>query len=362
MVSQAAQFHTARTAFAAGQGVAIGAELTALSAPMILCTTSGSTGAAPKVIRRSLASWRASAEVNAQLFAYRASDCFACLGAAQHSLALYAAFEASHCGAKLLSGAGLRARAQGALLQQASVLHATPSQIRLLAGQPPMPARLLLLGGGALDPATAALAAELFPQAQVRSYFGASETSFITLADAQTPQGSVGRAYPQVALRLLGADGQPMPQGSAGEIAVQSPYLFERYDQGADPQTRWIDGYLAFGEIGQLDSAGNLTLLGRKNRMFTVAEQNLFPEAMEAWFLAQTGVRQAAVLPRADGLRGAHPVAFVQGGAPEALLSDARAAFGPTLAPRRVVALPDWPLLPAGKTDLQALAAMVKAL
>ena len=93
--------------------------------------------------------------------------------------------------------------------------------------------------------------------------------------------------------------------------------------------------------------------------MVTVADQNVFPEEIEAFLLGQPGVTQAAVLPRADALRGHVLEAVVMGGDAAALLSACRRRLGPLKTPRRVLQVGDWPLLASGKTDLAALQGIV---
>ncbi len=352
----------AKEALRAGGGLALsGGVILALQDPVIETSTSGSTGPAPKILRRSIASWEASFAVNRARFSYHSEDIFAHFGAPKASIGLYTLFEAVRAQAGLVLNA--------ADLAAATILHATPTQLRqfLARARSPLPRlRLILAGGGALDAATRSALQSLAPQAQIHAYFGAAETSFITMTEADTPEGSVGRPYPNVELALLPLAGQdPDKSSNFGEIAVASPYLFDGYLAGTDPLTRTAPlpsgaRGLAFGEVGRRDGQGNLWLLGRVNRMFTVADQNLFPEALEAWLMAQEGVLHAAILPRPDALREAVPVGFycVKSEAcadPDALLAKARAEFGPLLAPRRLTEVCDWPLLPSGKTDLRAL-------
>ncbi len=63
--------------------------------------------------------------------------------------------------------------------------------------------------------------------------------------------------------------------------------------------------------------------------MVTVADQNVFPEEIEAFLLSQPGVTRAAVLPRPDTRRGHVLEAVVEGGEDAALLTACRQALGP---------------------------------
>jgi long-chain acyl-CoA synthetase len=312
--------------------------------------TSGSSGA-PRRIRRSQASWIASFAVNAGLFGIGPGVRVAVPGRLTQSLALYGAVEAVHLGAEAHLLDGLRPDRQVAALalRRIDILYASPAQLRLMLEAPSAPVsglRLIVTGGSKLDPATRARLALQFPGAAVREFYGAAETSFITLSDDDTPEGSVGPPYPGVDIDLRGPAG-------AQEVWVSSPYLFAGY-AGIAGSARWQDGWLSVGEIGAMRD-GFLFLAGRAGRMVTVADQNVFPEEIEAFLLAQPGVTQAAVLPRADVLRGHVLDAVVMGGDPDALLAACRRRLGPLKTPRRVLCVADWPLLASGKTDLATL-------
>ena len=313
--------------------------------------TSGSTGR-PRRIQRSQASWTASFTVNAGLGIGPGAR-VAVLGRLVHSLSLYGAIEGLHLGAEVHLLDLLRPDRQGRALtdRRVSRLYATPSQLRLLVeGGARCPAlELILVGGSKLDPALRASLRDLAPGAKVREFYGAAEASFITLADEDTPAASVGRPYPGVEISAE----------ASGEVWVKSPYLFMGY--AGDPgSARWRDGWLSVGEIGRMEG-GFLYLQGRAGRMVTVADQNVFPEEIEAFMLSLPGVLRAVVLPKADALRGTVLVAVVQGDpASEAtILAALRSALGATKAPKALIWIEDWPVLPSGKPDLAARAAVV---
>ena len=326
--------------------------------PWLTCETSGSSGP-PKVIRRSPASWIASFKVMQNRFAIGPGDTYLTFGSLGHSLPLYAVIEASHLGADIaLCPNPARAdMTDGADEHLPTVIYATPTQLRLyLAHQSPgAKLRWVFAGGGKLDTATRQLLQNRAPQAPAVEFFGASETSFITLSDHDTPQGSVGRAYPGVDLRI-GPGG--LPPHKTAELWVRSPYLFQGYASGGSGDTEWRDGYLSIGELGYLDSAGHLFLRGRKNRMFTVADKNVFPEEIEATIARFAGVRHCAVVPRSDAQRGHVAICFLEARGPldlARLRQLCRTAHGAHSVPREFRILPEIPLLAAGKPDLTAL-------
>lgn len=330
------------------------------------CRTSGTTGA-PKVIERTAASWIASFDHNARLFDLGPGTSVAALGGPGHSLSLYAAIEAAYLGADFHLLAGLGPRAQAAEMAAAGIdiLYATPAQLSLLIrAHPPLPAlRHILCGGGSLPAALRTSLTRLCPNAAIAVFYGASETSFVTLSDADTPEGSVGRAYGGARIEIRDEQGQQTD--GTGTVWVASPYLFARYASGASAETRREGDFLTVGEMGWLDASGALFLTGRRDRMLRIAEQSVHPETVEALILGDAGVAQACVLPRPDAARGQVLVAVIAGGADAALTerldSACRAAFGPLIAPRRYHFLPDFPLREAGKPDLARIARWLDA-
>lgn len=329
--------------------------------PALFCETSGSSGAA-KVVRRHPESWRRSFEVNREGFALGPKDRYACFGHLGHSLTLYAVLEALHLGADIACLAGFLPKRQIIAVQDMaiSVLYATPSQLHLLtrgaeaAGIAALPGvRRVFCGGGKLDAALRQALDRLLPGAEVREFFGASETSFITIGDATTPPGSVGRAYPGVQLRIAG------DKTGTGEIWVRSPYLFEAYAEGGSDFTRWDGAWLSIGEMGRLDDSGHLFLHGRRQRMVTVADRSVFPEEIEQVIGARDDVTACAAIPEPDALRGHRIHCFVEGTASEwELRRICRERLGSHAVPHRFTFLEHLPLLPAGKPDIQALHAM----
>lgn len=335
-------------------------DLTILAANQFATLTGGTSGA-PKVIARTQASWIASFEINAAQFGYTATDSIAVLGGLSHSLALYGVLEALHLGLDIhaLSSLGPAAQVGELRAQRCQIIYATPTQLRLLPSLPPLnDVRLILCGGGAMTPDTRAHIASLCPNADLQVFYGAAETSFVTMSNAHTPEGSVGRAYAGVdlALRDTSADG-------TGTIWVRSPYMFAEYLQGDSPHTRRDGDWLTVGELGLLDDDGHLFVLGRAGRVFNIADQTIYPEALEAHICALLQVPYCAVLARPNKLRGRQLVAVLAGpedGTRSRALQESCKSAG-LYVPRCVEFIDPFPLLPSGKPDLSQIAGKIGA-
>jgi long-chain acyl-CoA synthetase len=71
-----------------------------------------------------------------------------------------------------------------------------------------------------------------------------------------------------------------------GEVAVRSKTVMSHYlDDPELTAETIVDGWLMTGDLGCLDSAGHLQLLGRKKNMIVTAEgKNIYPEDIESAF------------------------------------------------------------------------------
>lgn len=327
--------------------------------PMFETLTSGTSGT-PRRIWRSQASWTGSFAVSAGLFGIGPGTSAAVLGDLIHSLALYGAFEALHLGATLYLLSKLRPDRQRQTLATAGVevLYATPTQARQLAAAngPILPAlRCILIGGSKLDPILRQHLEQMAPNAALYEFYGAAETSFLTLATPDDDPASVGKPYPGVQIDIRDDAGRSLPAGDVGEVWAKSPYLFQGY--AAENGTAiWHDGWLSVGEIGHIADAA-LFLSGRKNRIVQIADQSVYPDQIETFMVALPGIVGIAVIPEPDAKRGTVLIAIAVGdrSCGAAILAATRAQFGPLKSPRRIIWRDSWPTLASGKTDLAAL-------
>jgi long-chain acyl-CoA synthetase len=322
------------------------------------CETGGTSGK-PKRIRRTAESWLASIRVIFEKYT-NSSECYGILGDLGHSLAFYAAIEAQITGIRCVSvvGRSPKEQAQQFANTGVDVIYATPTQMRLLSKSHRVleNVQVVFIGGGRLDPETRVQVQSLAPNAKILQFYGAAETSFITLAEPHHDAASVGIAFPGVEIDIRNIDSDGI-----GDVWVKSPYVFLGYAQGHAPDTYWRDGWLTIGELGKIDGAGQLFLSGRKSRVFTVADKTIFPEDIEQYLNAQTEVIASAVFPVDDPLRGARiyvALCFDQTDCNpmHRIFSDLKER-GVMVDRGRVYGLDDWPMLMSGKPNYQTLQA-----
>lgn len=337
-------------------------------APFYVGFTSGSTGS-PKGYRRSHRSWIDSFKVSEAAFGLSDADIVLALGGLAASLHLYGVVHALHIGATAVMMRQFHPRRALRLIARHGVtaLYATPTQLQMLieaGGGASFPSvRLIMISGAKWRAETRAATAALFPKAGIAEFYGASETSFITLAGPEeaVPAGSVGRAAPGVTLRIRDATGRDLKAGEAGAIWVESTMLFDAYACGDAPETRREGGFLTIGDHGRLDEAGFLYLHGREKRMLVTSGLNVYPEEVESVLVGLPGIEEAAVFGLPDALRGVELVAVLRGTFDEpALRAACRKLLPAAKIPRRFLSLEDWPRTSGGKADLRALEAIAR--
>ncbi|MGO1562581.1 MAG: class I adenylate-forming enzyme family protein [Actinomycetaceae bacterium] len=153
----------------------------------------------------------------------------------------------------------------------------------------------------------------LFPRAHIRFGYGTTESGPIAFSDvpgATTPKGSVGAASPHVELRLVDPSGAADPR--RGVLEIRCPALFFGYHERADvPSPLTADGFYHSKDVFEVDDDGYYFFVGREDDMFSSGGENVYPRAVEQVVESYPGVLHAAVVPLADEIKGAKPVAFV---------------------------------------------------
>ncbi len=97
------------------------------------------------------------------------------------------------------------------------------------------------------------------------------------------------------------------------EIYVRGLTLFKGYWNGTQAQTCLnSDCWFATGDLGELNSQGELTVLGRKDNLFISGGENILPETVEKALCQLDFVQRAFVVPIQNAEFGFRPVAFIQ--------------------------------------------------
>ena len=125
-----------------------------------------------------------------------------------------------------------------------------------------------------------------------------------------------------------------------GEVLVRGYSVMQGYldDPAATAEAIDADGWLHTGDLGNLDDAGRLRIIGRKKDMFIVGGFNAYPAEIEGFLLEHPAVAQVAVIGVPDERLGQVGKAFVVASARSPKKSYSRGAenaWPASKAPRR---------------------------
>ncbi|MCK9923949.1 FadD3 family acyl-CoA ligase [Frankia sp. AgPm24] len=191
---------------------------------------------------------------------------------------------------------------------------------------------------------------------------GGTATGTSLTDDARTIATTVGRRRPGVELRIVDGDGRVLPGGQPGEIQLRSATVMSHYldDPAATAEVLSADGWLRTGDLGTIDDAGLLRIVGRAKDMFIVGGFNTYPAEIENILLGHPDIKQAAVIGVPDGRLGEVGMAFVVlcPGAvttPGELVTWSRERMANYKVPRYVQVIDALPLNATGKVVKQHL-------
>jgi fatty-acyl-CoA synthase len=185
--------------------------------------------------------------------------------------------------------------------------------------------------------------------------YNATEAGMIATA---TPQDL--RAVPDTAgmpaggteIRILDKDFHEVPIGGVGTIYVRNSTQFDGYTSGKTKD--FHEGFMSSGDIGRLDEAGRLFVVGRDDEMIVSGGENIYPIEVEKTLASHSDVAEASVIGMDDEQFGQRLAAFVvlNGGAsatPEILKQHVRENLANYKVPRDITILDELPRSITGK-------------
>jgi long-chain acyl-CoA synthetase len=149
----------------------------------------------------------------------------------------------------------------------------------------------------------------------VRQLYGSTETGFLAAnldADPVASFASVGRGIGAVSFAIVDDEGAPLPAGEAGEVTVSSPAMTDGYSDLPEVNAEaFAEGRFHTGDLGVLDDAGRLTIVGRKKLLIEVGGYKVDPIEVQDVVEAHPSVAEAIVVGVPGGAPGADVVKAV---------------------------------------------------
>lgn len=203
----------------------------------------------------------------------------------------------------------------------------------------------------------------------INEFYGQTECNLVLSSCAAvgvSKKGAIGRPVPGHAVAIIDADGNAVPIGAPGQIAVRAPdpVMFLQYWNRPDAtRDKFIGDWMVTGDQGVMDDDGYVTFFGRDDDVITSAGYRIGPGEVEDCLIGHPAVKLAVVVGKPDALRTEIVKAFIvlnEGYAPSKDLSTeiqtyVRTRLAAHEYPREVAYLDALPLTTTGKVIRRAL-------
>lgn len=192
----------------------------------------------------------------------------------------------------------------------------------------------------------------------VYNNYNATEAGMIATAtpeDLRAAPDTAGRPADGTEIRILDPEFNEVPTGEVGSIYVRNDTQFAGYTEGSIGKGKdFHAGFMSSGDVGYLDAAGRLFVVGRDDEMIVSGGENVYPIEVEKTLAAHPEVAEAAVIGVDDAQYGQRLAAFVvlepdKAASPETLKQHVRDSLANYKVPREIVVLDELPRGSTGK-------------
>jgi len=197
----------------------------------------------------------------------------------------------------------------------------------------------------------------------VNEFYGQTECNLVLGSCAQigaTRAGATGKAVPGHRVAVIDAEGNALPPGTIGQIAVQQPdpVMFLGYWQDdAATEKKFVGDWMTTGDQGHVDEDGYFHFFGRDDDVITSAGYRIGPGEIEDCLSGHPAVALAAAVGKPDAVRTEIVKAYIvlrDGFVGDAALGDdikqfVRARLSAHEYPREVEFVGEIPLTTSGK-------------
>jgi acetyl-CoA synthetase len=132
-----------------------------------------------------------------------------------------------------------------------------------------------------------------------------------------TKPGSCTKPLPGISPRIVGDDGQVLPQGRGGMLCIDKPWpgmlrgIWGDEQRYRDQYWSKVPGMYLTGDNARLDSDGYYWIMGRIDDVINVSGHRLSTIEVESALVSHPAVAEAAVVGKPDEIKGQAIAAFV---------------------------------------------------
>jgi long-chain acyl-CoA synthetase len=171
-------------------------------------------------------------------------------------------------------------------------------------------------GGGVVPTSRIVQFEERFPKVKFIQMYGQTEAStrltHLLYKDSKRKLGSIGKAIPDVQIRIVDNGGTDVSIGQVGEIIAKGPNIMKGYYKREEETKNTLkDGWLFTGDLGRFDEEGYIYITGRKKNIIICGGMNIYPEEIEELIMNLSFVKEVCIVGKEDQTFGEVPVAKI---------------------------------------------------
>jgi acyl-CoA synthetase (AMP-forming)/AMP-acid ligase II len=161
--------------------------------------------------------------------------------------------------------------------------------------------RQLLVSSAPIRKDTKIAALEFFKNAELWEAYGSTEAGLVTFCrpeDQLRKLGTIGREIFGIdRIKVLGEDGNEVPDGEVGELYARTPEIFTRYWNLPEKTREVFRGeWFTAGDMCYRDPDGFYVLVDRKANMIITGGENVFPSEVENAIGSHPAVKDVAII------------------------------------------------------------------
>ncbi|MFM2067985.1 MAG: hypothetical protein RLZZ584_2894 [Pseudomonadota bacterium] len=154
---------------------------------------------------------------------------------------------------------------------------------------------------------------------EVTIAYGMTETSPVsTQSSVDDPLerrvSTVGRVQPHLEVRIVDAEGRPVPFGSTGELCTRGYSVMQGYWNDAARTAEAVDGegWMHTGDLATMDAEGYVNIVGRLKDMVIRGGENVYPREIEEFLYRHPAVLDVQVVGVPDPKYGEEICAWIR--------------------------------------------------
>jgi len=137
----------------------------------------------------------------------------------------------------------------------------------------------------------------------------------VNLPAEKIKPGSMGRPLPGITVGILNEEGEELPRGSVGQLAIRTPWpgLMKEIwgDKGKFDAYFKYDGWYVSGDLAYQDEEGYVFFQSRDDDMINSSGERIGPFEVESKLIEHPAVAEAGVIGKPDPIRGELVKAFI---------------------------------------------------